>query len=124
MIFKEGFIHADPHPGNIFVRPKGRSGDCELVILDHGIYTDLTEETRIAYTKLWRGILTQDNEMLKEAAEELGTDFHELFAAMIANRRFDDIMEPSKLNNTKERLGNQNSDEAKAKIKAYALWYQ
>ena len=21
MIFKEGFVHADPHPGNLFVRP-------------------------------------------------------------------------------------------------------
>jgi aarF domain-containing kinase len=123
MIFQEGFIHADPHPGNIFVRPNS-NGNCELVILDHGIYTELTNETRLAYTKLWRGILSQDNEMLKDAAEDLGTDFHELFTAMIANRRFDDIMEPSKINNTKERLGNQNTDEAKAKIKAYALWYQ
>lgn len=45
MIFKEGFIHADPHPGNLFVRQKessGKKGGIELVILDHGIYTDLT----------------------------------------------------------------------------------
>jgi len=23
MIFKEGFVHADPHPGNLFVRKTG-----------------------------------------------------------------------------------------------------
>ena len=27
MIFKEGFIHADPHPGNLFVRRKQNSKD-------------------------------------------------------------------------------------------------
>jgi len=26
MIFKEGFVHGDPHPGNIFCR-KGADGD-------------------------------------------------------------------------------------------------
>ena len=61
MIFIEGFVHSDPHPGNIHVRPtvlpNGKK-DVQVVILDHGIYTDLTEETRLSYNKLWRGILT------------------------------------------------------------------
>ena len=75
MIFKEGFVHADPHPGNLMVRPKG-NGDCELVLLDHGIYTELPEETRLAYTRLWRGIIGQDPEMIKEASLDLDCDFH------------------------------------------------
>jgi aarF domain-containing kinase len=41
MIFKEGFVHADPHPGNLFVR-KDANGNAQLIILDHGIYTELT----------------------------------------------------------------------------------
>ncbi len=57
MIFKEGFVHADPHPGNLFVR-KASDGTALLVILDHGIYTELTQDTRLSYTKLWRGILS------------------------------------------------------------------
>jgi aarF domain-containing kinase len=74
MIFQEGFIHADPHPGNLFVRQE--NGQMELVILDHGIYTDLTEETRLSYNKLWRGILAQDENQIKEASNEMGADFH------------------------------------------------
>jgi aarF domain-containing kinase len=39
MIYEKGFVHSDPHPGNMFVRKKGKG--IELVILDHGIYTAL-----------------------------------------------------------------------------------
>jgi aarF domain-containing kinase len=61
MIYEKGFVHSDPHPGNLFVRRRkgAKSGkDIELVILDHGIYTTLSNETRLSYSKLWRGILS------------------------------------------------------------------
>jgi aarF domain-containing kinase len=57
MIYEKGFVHSDPHPGNMFVRKTANGKDIELVILDHGIYTELPESTRLSYTKLWRGIL-------------------------------------------------------------------
>lgn len=37
MIFINGFVHSDPHPGNILVR-KSTNGDTELILLDHGLY--------------------------------------------------------------------------------------
>lgn len=37
MIFINGFVHSDPHPGNIFVR-KSECGDCDIILLDHGLY--------------------------------------------------------------------------------------
>ncbi len=39
MILKDGFFHADPHPGNIFVLPDGRLG-----LVDFGIMGRITEE--------------------------------------------------------------------------------
>lgn len=37
MIFINGFVHSDPHPGNILVR-KGADGGCKIILLDHGLY--------------------------------------------------------------------------------------
>jgi len=61
MIFEEGFIHADPHPGNLFVRKSPTDPkDIELVLLDHGIYTSMDRDVRLSYNKLWRGIISQN----------------------------------------------------------------
>lgn len=119
-------MHSDPHPGNMFVRKRkgATSGkDIELVILDHGIYTSLPNETRLSYSKLWRGILSQDEQMIRESAKELGADFYELFAAIIVNRTYDDIMKKDKLVQTKSRLGEQTNMEERDAIKQYALYY-
>lgn len=37
MIFQKGYLHSDPHPGNILVHKKD-NGQVEIVILDHGLY--------------------------------------------------------------------------------------
>lgn len=37
MIFINGFVHSDPHPGNILVK-KNEKGTCDIVLLDHGLY--------------------------------------------------------------------------------------
>lgn len=77
------------------------------MLLDHGLYTDLTKATRLSYTKLWRGILSQHEEKIKEASKELGADFYELFTSMIVNRRYEDVMETKDRNKLKARLGEQ-----------------
>lgn len=38
MIFQHGYVHCDPHPGNVLVH-KTDSGDNEVILLDHGLYT-------------------------------------------------------------------------------------
>lgn len=113
MIFVEGFVHADPHPGNMFVRKSSETGESEIVLLDHGIYTDLPVETRLAYNKLWRGILSQDEKAIKDASAALQVDFYQLFAAMIVDRKYEDIMDTSKKQNMKQRLGTQYGEDAR-----------
>ncbi|MED6265141.1 putative aarF domain-containing protein kinase 1, partial [Characodon lateralis] len=38
MIFVHGFVHCDPHPGNVLVRKCPLSQKTEIVLLDHGLY--------------------------------------------------------------------------------------
>ena len=44
MVFIDGFVHADLHPGNIFVTPEGK-----VVILDVGLCAELDEAHRMAF---------------------------------------------------------------------------
>lgn len=37
MIFKNGFVHSDPHPGNLLLN-KDKNGQMNLILLDHGLY--------------------------------------------------------------------------------------
>ena len=38
MIFVNGFVHCDPHPGNVLVRKRPDTGKAEVILLDHGLY--------------------------------------------------------------------------------------
>ena len=53
---------------------------------------------------LWRGILFQDEELIKESSKALGADLHELFAAMVADREYKDLMDQDKKLNLKSRM--------------------
>ena len=37
MIFVKGYVHSDPHPGNVLVHKTERN-QTEIVLLDHGLY--------------------------------------------------------------------------------------
>ena len=46
----------DPHPGNVLVRAKA-DGRPQLVLLDHGLYRELTPHFRLSYCRLWRALV-------------------------------------------------------------------
>ncbi|XP_012535075.1 aarF domain-containing kinase 1 [Monomorium pharaonis] len=91
MIFIEGFVHSDPHPGNILVR--NRDSQAEIVLLDHGLYADLSDEFRWNYSKLWLAILDGDRVSMKEYCTRLGVaDHYGLLSCMVSGRTWDTIM--------------------------------
>ncbi|EGV60195.1 hypothetical protein PSN45_002060 [Yamadazyma tenuis] len=69
-IFSYGFVHCDPHPGNLLVRRVGRQQ--QLVILDHGLYVNMPEKFRREYAQLWKYIMSVDRKGLENVANEWG----------------------------------------------------
>ncbi|RZB39466.1 putative aarF domain-containing protein kinase 1 [Asbolus verrucosus] len=93
MIFINGFVHSDPHPGNIFVR-KSERGDCDIILLDHGLYANLSDEFRVEYANLWLSILNRDRKAMRLHSANLGIkgDLYGLFACMVTGRTWDTIL--------------------------------
>jgi predicted unusual protein kinase regulating ubiquinone biosynthesis (AarF/ABC1/UbiB family) len=70
--FEEGFFHADPHPGNIFVKP-GTPGNGPIIeFVDFGMVGSLTQSMMQAMKELFLSFVTRDSEMMVQALSQLG----------------------------------------------------
>ena len=67
MIFDDGFFHADPHPGNIFVLPDGRIG-----LMDFGIVGWLTPELMENIANAFLAVLSKNYDRLADLYIDLG----------------------------------------------------
>jgi ubiquinone biosynthesis protein len=61
-------FHADPHPGNVFLRPDGR-----LALIDFGAVGRLDRFERSGLVDMMRALQTEDPSLLREAALRIGT---------------------------------------------------
>jgi aarF domain-containing kinase len=106
-IFEFGFVHSDPHPGNLFVRKENVKGKemTKLVLLDHGLYRDLDNSFRYNYCLLWRGLITQNKDMLRESCNALGVSQVELFISVLTSNTYDSIMSKENKYNSHKQLG-------------------
>jgi predicted unusual protein kinase regulating ubiquinone biosynthesis (AarF/ABC1/UbiB family) len=70
--FDEGFFHADPHPGNIFVK-KGAPGEGPIIeFVDFGMVGSLSNSMKKALKDLFLGFLMRDSRSLVDALARLG----------------------------------------------------
>ena len=67
MILRDGFFHADPHPGNLLVQPGPR-----IVLLDFGLAKDFPPAFRDAMVRLTFAILTTNRAQILAAFHDLG----------------------------------------------------
>ncbi|KAL3275144.1 hypothetical protein HHI36_019913 [Cryptolaemus montrouzieri] len=81
-IFKSGFVHADPHSGNILIRKK--AGSAELVLLDHGLYQQVSENERKALSSMWKAMVLCDHSEMQKYSNMLGVQDYEIFAEILA----------------------------------------
>lgn len=86
MTLIHGFIHGDPHPGNLLVIPLPMElrknwlwrlitfqwrTPFQLVLLDHGRYLQMDQETRRVYCELWYSLIKGDQDRAIKAATSL-----------------------------------------------------
>src|SRR5229473_3038390 len=70
--FEAGFFHADPHPGNIFVK-KESTGDGPIVTLvDFGMVGSITKHMKRFMKDVFLAYITRDARSLVHALSELG----------------------------------------------------
>jgi predicted unusual protein kinase regulating ubiquinone biosynthesis (AarF/ABC1/UbiB family) len=70
-VLRDGFFHADPHPGNILVQA-GPGGAPRLVLLDFGLAKELPPDFRRGVVELAAGLLRSDADAVATALLDLG----------------------------------------------------
>jgi len=88
-VFVHGFVHSDPHPGNILVRrtPNKRGAVPQIVLLDHGLYRKLDEEVRLNYCKLWKALVMGNAREVDVYGKKLGAGQYTNYLAMMLTFR-------------------------------------
>ncbi len=72
-IFIDGFYHADPHPGNVYLMK-----DDKIALLDFGMVGRLTPELRASLASLVIGILKKDTDGIIKSISRMGSAPFEL----------------------------------------------
>eukprot|EP01116_Phalansterium_solitarium_P001970 TRINITY_DN1182_c0_g2_i1.p1 TRINITY_DN1182_c0_g2~~TRINITY_DN1182_c0_g2_i1.p1 ORF type:complete len:529 (-),score=159.02 TRINITY_DN1182_c0_g2_i1:168-1754(-) len=80
-IFVAGFVHCDPHPGNMMVR-RQPNGQHQIVLLDHGLYIQESETFRQQYCELWKAMVLTDVPRLQAICRAWGIKDPTTFASM------------------------------------------
>lgn len=105
MVHLDGWFHADPHPGNLLIRPAPRLSQSpynfEIVLLDHGLYFDLDDELRINYSKFMLALMSQNSAATRAERRKyaklvgnVGDDLYPVFEAALTGRAYlDDTLE-------------------------------
>ena len=88
-IFTDGVYHADPHPGNLLVRPAADgNGPPTIVFLDFGAVAEIPANVRGGIVELIQGALLRDTHRIVGAMKQMG------FVARGANEQvFEQVIE-------------------------------
>lgn len=68
-IFEGGFFHADPHPGNVLIRPNGR-----ITLIDFGMTGKLMQQEKYAFAGVFISLAKQDSRGMAINLRRLATD--------------------------------------------------
>ncbi|KAM6499388.1 ABC1 family domain containing protein [Amanita muscaria] len=82
-MFDWGWVHCDPHPGNVIIRPNPSHPSLpQLVLIDHGLYVEVPEDFRKEWVALWRGMLEGDFQKVDAVTSNWGMGMPDLVASL------------------------------------------
>eukprot|EP00927_Polykrikos_kofoidii_P059932 TRINITY_DN55021_c0_g1_i1.p1 TRINITY_DN55021_c0_g1~~TRINITY_DN55021_c0_g1_i1.p1 ORF type:complete len:539 (-),score=96.38 TRINITY_DN55021_c0_g1_i1:176-1792(-) len=85
MALVHGFIHGDPHSGNVYARPSSTSpGKAELVVLDHGLYHKIESKQRLDLCSLVNACVTRDGAGMRRLGEKFAGPLHRFFPLILS----------------------------------------
>ncbi|KAH8827114.1 ABC1 family-domain-containing protein [Flagelloscypha sp. PMI_526] len=97
-MFDWGWIHCDPHPGNIIIHANpSRPRYPRLVLLDHGLYVSASPTVRRDWATVWQAMMINDREAVRTVIRGWGIALPDLFATMT-------MMRPTSLNGRRKGL--------------------
>ncbi|GCE18145.1 ABC1 kinase family protein [Dictyobacter kobayashii] len=70
--FETGFFHADPHPGNIFVKADSSPDEPVVAFLDFGMVGTITKVMKRSLRDIFFGFITRDAHLMVGALARLG----------------------------------------------------
>lgn len=72
--------------------PPSQAGGPQLVLLDHGLYKEISDAFRLEYAGLWRSLIFADEEGIRRhsAAMNAGAAY-DVFASMLTQRPWDQV---------------------------------
>jgi aarF domain-containing kinase len=86
-MFDWGWVHCDPHPGNVIIRPNPSHPSLpQLVLIDHGLYVEVPEDFRKEWVALWRGMLEGDFKKVDAVTSNWGMGMPDLVASLTLMR--------------------------------------
>ena len=74
MMFVYGFLHSDPHPGNLKIRKRGPIGPVQVILLDHGQYRRLNSVFKSDYCNFLHAVVDFDEKKIHKYGERLNID--------------------------------------------------
>ncbi|KAG6879184.1 hypothetical protein C0992_004542 [Termitomyces sp. T32_za158] len=98
-MFNWGWVHCDPHPGNVIIRPHpSKPTRPQLVLIDHGLYVSVEETFKRQWVELWKGMLAGDFESVEQITKQWGMGLPDLVASAT-------LMKPTRLRRPDIRKG-------------------
>lgn len=130
-MFKFGYLHCDPHPGNLLIRPNPKTGKLQMVVIDHGLYISEPEKFREQYCLFWKSLFLNDLDTIRKISTDWGVGAPDLLASATLMRPYrhdPSTRRPSRVESTTPKTEKERKEEAyaaqlaiKEKLKSFLL---